>query len=384
MKKFLFFLTLFLVFVSSVIAEDAKLYLFHSETCPHCRAEIEFLESIQDKYPTLVVEKFEVTTSRENAELFFNLSKACGVAVSGVPATFIGDDTIIGFDVPERKGKEIEDKIKSCVSEGCIDAMSKLGDESCEVEESSEMELPVFGNVDTSKISLPIFTLVIAGLDGINPCAIWVLCFLLTLLVYAKSRKRVLLIGGIFVLASGVVYFIFMTAWLNFFLFVGYVRFFMVLIALLAIFMGLVNIKDFFFFKKGISLTIPDKYKPKLFKEMRHLVKEKSLPAVILGTFILAFTANLVEIACTAGFPAIYTKVLTMQNMSTFGYYSYLVFYNLVYVVPLAVIVTIFAWTMGRYKFEEKEGRILKLVGGLIMLLLGLILLFRPELLAFG
>ena len=171
---------------------------------------------------------------------------------------------------------------------------------------------------------------------------------------------------------------------LNLFMFVGYVKYLRIAVAVVAIVMGVINCKDFFFFKKGISLTISESAQPKLFQRMRNVLNASALPGMLVGTIILAVTANLIELLCTAGFPAIYTRVLTLQEIPVTQYYAYLVLYNLIYVIPLAVIVGIFAWKMGGRKLTEKEGRILKLVGGVLMLALGIILLVKPEILMFG
>ncbi len=246
------------------------------------------------------------------------------------------------------------------------------------------VQLPWNIQVNVSKIGLPLFTIIIGGLDGFNPCAMWVLCFLLTLVIYAKSRARILLIGGIFVLASGFIYFLFMIAWLNIYKLVGYIKVLTKVIGFVAIVIGLINCKDFFFFKKGISLTIPESAQPKLFKQMRNIINTSALPGVILGTIVLAVTVNLFELLCTAGLPAIYTGILEMQAFSKFQEYAYLVLYNVIYVIPLVVIVSVFAWKMGGRKLTEKEGRILKLVSGVLMLTLGIILLVKPQILMFG
>jgi hypothetical protein len=175
-----------------------------------------------------------------------------------------------------------------------------------------------------------------------------------------------------------------MAAWLNFFLLVGYLNPLRIIIGLVAVIIGLINIKDFFWFKKGVSLTIPDRFKPKLFSKMRNLVKEEKTTSIIIGTMVLAIFANIFEFICTAGLPAIYTRVLTLQNLPTIIYYLYLILYNLVYIFPLALIVIFFAYTMGSIKFTEFQGRILKIILGILMLTLGLILLIKEELLSFG
>ncbi|MBD3305886.1 hypothetical protein GF339_05820 [candidate division KSB3 bacterium] len=289
------------------------------------------------------------------------------------------------FDVLQPVQQSTTDQPASSGSSGQSDETTVSGESrQTPLQKAESVSLPFLGEISVSQTGLPLFTLIIGGLDGFNPCAMWVLSFLLTLVIYAKSRAKILLIGGIFVLTSGIIYFLFMAAWLNLFMFVGYVKILRIAVAVVAIVMGLINCKDFFFFKKGISLTISESAQPKLFKRMRKVINTSAVPGVILGTIVLAVTANLIELLCTAGFPAIYTRILTLQDFSATQYYLYLVLYNVVYVIPLAVIVGIFAWKMGGRKLNEKEGRILKLVGGLLMLALGIILLVKPQILMFG
>jgi thiol-disulfide isomerase/thioredoxin len=368
--------------------EDIQtLYVFYSRTCPHCKEELAFLEEIKDDYPGLEIRTFDVY-EKENSQLFRDLAKAYNMPEPlGVPVTFIGDYYEMGFGSADTTGKEIEAEIQRCLEEGCPDSFDRLDNGRENQTETNEslgiIQLPWGFEIDTSEVGLPLFTVVLAGLDGVNPCAIWVLCFLLTLMIYAKSRKKMMLIGSIFVLTSGIIYFVFMAAWLNFFLVIGYVNILRIIVALVAIIVGLTNMKDFFYFKKGISFTIPDSWKPKLTKRMRGLVHESALPAAALGTVVLALMANTFELVCTFGLPAIYTRALTLQNLPTATYYSYLLLYNIIYVIPLAIVVGIFVLTMGAHRFTEKQGRILKLVAGALMLLLGLILLLRPGLLSF-
>ncbi len=418
-----------------ILADHPILYLFWGDGCPHCEDEKKFLDKIQERHPELEMRYFEVWNVAENRAIAEAMRQAYEVTSSSVPMTFIGRWTVTGYAQDTTTGKQIERQIDTCLQRGCIDALTMLGpnqavldireqirqnalvnwerispqaapqavvapDESQTDSETSQavapqptptpipddlVSLPLFGDMKVSDIGLPLFTIIIGGLDGFNPCAMWVLSFLLTLVIYAKSRSKILLIGGIFVVASGVIYFMFMVAWLNIFMFVTYVTPLRVTVALIAIVMGLINCKDFFFFKKGVSLTIPESAQPKLFKKMRALVQTTALPAIILGTIVLAVTANLIELLCTAGFPAIYTRILTLQNdLSVVQYYLYLVFYNVVYVIPLAAIVGVFSWKMGGRKMSEKEGRVLKLIGGVLMLALGIILLVKPQILMFG
>jgi len=387
------FLLLFAVFGCLLQAPPVKAeaeiqaYFFYGEGCPHCAKAEPFLKEIEQQHPTLRLHRLETWHNPENARFFVSLSKACGSQVMGVPTLFVGDRVFIGWD-EKRIAPKIKEAIEQCERLECSDPALKMTCKEPAYErllaEDAIVELPFFGKVDTRTIPLPLFTIFVGLLDGFNPCAMWVLTFLLTLIIYARSRRKILLIGAVFVFASGFVYFVFMAAWLNFFLLIGYVDVTRIMISIVAIVFGLINIKDFFFFKKGVSLSIPEKYKPSLYRKMRELLKEQKLPATIAGTAFLATFANVIELLCTAGFPAIYTRVLTLNQLEKAQYYAYLALYNLVYVIPLAVIVAVFAWTMGGRKFSEKEGRILKLIGGVLMAALGIVLLVKPELVFFG
>jgi hypothetical protein len=187
-----------------------------------------------------------------------------------------------------------------------------------------------------------------------------------------------LLIGGIFVFFSGLIYFLFMAAWLNLFLMMENIDYITTIAGLVALAIAAINIKDFFWFKKGISLTIPDTAKPKLFTRMRELMKSSSFGSLVVSTVVLAIAANTYELLCTAGFPMVYTRLLTLRNLSNIEYYMYLAFYNIVYVIPLFAIVLLFTATLGARQLTEKEGRALKLLAGVMMLCLGLVLVFSP------
>ena len=248
-------------------------------------------------------------------------------------------------------------------------------------ESTQTLSLPVFGSIDASSLSLPLFTLAIASLDAFNPCAFFVLLFLLSLMVHARSRTRMLLVGGTFVFFSGLVYFLFMAAWLNLFLVIGGAPYVTLIAGLVALTIGVVNVKDFFLFKQGPSLSIPEHAKRGLFRRTRELVGAERLGTMMIGTVTLALAANSYELLCTAGFPMVYTRVLTLNALSGWEYYGWLVLYNLIYVLPLLAIVLLFTFTLGARKLSERQGRVLKLLSGTMMLGLGLVMLFAPELL---
>ena len=389
MKKFIIISLLVFVFLSSLAYADnnVTLYYFYGEGCPHCAKAKPFLEELENKYPELTVESYETWYNLRNSELLASMSSACGTKVLGVPTFFIGHAHVIGFDNVERKGKEVEEQVKKCIENECVDLMDHLGETltSCPANDQEKIvNLPIFGSIDTTQISLPLFTIIIGALDGFNPCAMWVLLFLLTLLAYTKSRKKMFIVGGTFILVSGIVYYIFMAAWLNLFLMVGFLPYLRIAVGSFAIIMGLINVKELFFFKKGISLSISDSAKTKLFKSMRKIIYEARLPASLLGVIILAFTVNSIELMCTVGFPAIYTKILTLNNLSSFSYYAYLLLYIIMYMIDDMIIFTIAVMTLSSKKLTEKQGKWMKFIAGFMMLILGLLLIFKPHLLMFG
>jgi thiol-disulfide isomerase/thioredoxin len=364
---------------------NVKVYFFWGKGCPHCAQEEIFLEQLKKKCPQLEVKSYEVWYNKENAKLFSQMAEAYRTRPEGVPTTFIGEfKPVVGYRDYELTGKVIEDRIKFCIKQGCIDPVEKIGKPSTQkkipAQEDKIITLPVFGKADTSKMTLPVLTIILAGLDSFNPCAFFLLFTLLGILLYASSRKRMFLIGGTFVFFSGFVYFLFISAWLNIFLLIGEFKIITIIAGITALIIAGINIKDFFFFKKGVSLVIPEKAKPKLFERMRKLLKATSLTSVMMGTIVLAVAANAYELLCTIGFPMVFTRVLTSHSLPTLRYYLYLIFYNVIYIIPLLFIVLMFSITLGAKKLTEWQGQVLKLISGLMMLGLGAVLLINPAL----
>lgn len=252
-------------------------------------------------------------------------------------------------------------------------------DASATSEEQNQVEVPLFGKLNVKQLGMPLFTIIIGLIDGFNPCAMWVLLFLLSILVPLQDRRKIILVAGTFVLISGLAYFAFMAAWLNVFRLIGYRRWSEVVLGLIAVAIGLIHIKDFFAFKRGITLSIPESAKPGIYARVRRIVTAENLTAAVVGAAGLAVLINMVELLCTAGLPALYTKVLTMQGYPTWVEYAYLALYNGAYMFDDSIMVGIAVFTLGRHKLQEREGRWLKLLSGLAILVLGLILLLVPQ-----
>jgi hypothetical protein len=244
---------------------------------------------------------------------------------------------------------------------------------------SSEITLPYFGQLRVEQIGLPLFTLAVGLVDGFNPCAMWVLMFLLSILVNLRTRWKILSVAGTFVLISGAAYFAFMAAWLNVFLFLGMLTWVRLTLACLAITMGAVHVKDFFAFKRGITLSIPESAKPGVYQRVRRIVTAENLVGAVLGAAVLAVLVNILELLCTAGLPALYTRILTAQQLPPWQNYAYLLLYNLAYMFDDTLMVAVVVVTLERHKLQETHGRWLKLISGLAILVLGAVMLLRPQ-----
>lgn len=241
------------------------------------------------------------------------------------------------------------------------------------------IDLPLFGHLRVSDVGLPAFTFIIGLVDGFNPCAMWVLIFLLSILVNLRDRRKIVAIAGTFVLISGLAYFAFMAAWLNVFVLIGFARPVQIALGLLATFIGAVNVKDFFAFQQGVSLSIPESAKPGIYARVREITRTKYLTAALFGAATLAIFVNVIELLCTAGLPAMYTQILTLHELPVWQNYAYLGLYIVAYMFDDTIMLVIAVATLSHRKLQEREGRWLKLLSGIVILALGIVMIVRPD-----
>ncbi|OQK17330.1 hypothetical protein AU255_05460 [Methyloprofundus sedimenti] len=351
----------------SSTGKQVTLHYFWSRYCPHCKEAKPLINALPKIYPWLTVYSYDLVDNRENQKRYLLMAEQLQQPANSVPAFIFCDQMLVGYDRAETTGQELKEKLLACHQQKNTPGIQE------------NFNIPGLGSIHYQDFSLPVFTFIIAALDAFNPCAFFILLFLLSLMVHHRTRSRMLLIGGIFVFCSGVMYFLFMSAWLNLFLITEELIMITAAAGLIAISFGLINIKDYFFFKQGVSLSLSDSSRSRLFTRIRALTQSGSLTTMISATVILAIAANSYELLCTAGLPMVYTRVLTLNELSTTQYYLYLLLYNIVYIIPLLVIVLLFTLTMGQKKLSEQNGRLLKLLSGSMMLGLGMILLLKPE-----
>ncbi len=347
-----------------------RLTFFWSSLCPHCDAARPLVEAYAAQHSWLQLESLEVSGSGENRERYRQMAASLGAEARTVPAFFYCGGMQLGLDV-QQGGIALFRGIEAC-RDSLLAGEGMRGP-------ATALKLPF--DIEPGSLGLAALSVMIAALDAFNPCAFFVLLFLLGMLGHAHERGRMLLVGGVFVFFSGLLYFLFMSAWLNLFLLVGVMRPVTIAAALLALLAAGINIKDALWPGHGVSLSISEGHKPGLFRRMRELLKLESTVALLLGTVVLALLVNSYELLCTSGLPMVYTRILTLEALPTAQYYLYLLLYNLVYVTPLAVIVLLFSLGVAKGKLQALGGRLLKLLSGLMMLGLGLLLLLAPALL---
>lgn len=388
--------------------------------CPRCAQAKQYLPRLLARYPGFSVQYRDIVSDAVAVSDLNTLNKQHRTAAASVPVFHACNRLLIGFDSEATSGQRLEAVLKQwtlpCPATKAARTTMRLpsgvevplrltvwrpepslqddeGDDLLplpgelplpeeEAIESDTIKLPFFGEVSAHAVGMPAFTLAVGLVDGFNPCAMWVLLFLLSLLVNLRSRWKMATVAGCFILVSGLAYFAFMAAWLNVFAFVGLLRPVQVTLALLAITVGAIHIKDFFAFKQGITLSIPESSKPGIYARARRIVLAENILGAIGGAIVLAVLVNMIELLCTAGLPALYTAVLSMQQIPVWMNYAYLGLYIAAYMFDDTLMVVAAVATLGRPKMQERHGRWLKLLSGSVILALGIVMLWRPDWLA--
>lgn len=399
MRKILFFLIVFSAFLSSPFSvkatetnystatkEKVEFVLFHSKTCPHCKEEIVFIDKeLRPDYSDMVdFQLYEVSESQENQQILSQYLYYYKGQGGSVPITFIDSEIIYGYGDEKTSGAHLREVIeqklhlKGWLEEENTDVIGNTGE---------QIVIPVLGSINPRTFSLPVLTVIIGLLDGFNPCAMWVLLFLISLLLGMEDRKRMILLGSIFIIASGAVYFIFMAAWLHFLLFIGMIFWIRLIIGAVGIGVGSKNLWDYWKNRKaeGVVCGVSQNKKAQTtFEKIKDIVHRQSLWWSILGIVLLGFSVNLVELACSAGFPAIYTQVLALNNVPLWQKYFFMFGYVIFYMLDDLILFIVATVTLKSRFVGSKFAKYSNLIGGLLILILGILLIFKPGWLMFS
>lgn len=371
--------------------KKVNIYFFWGEGCPHCEKQKPFLEMMKSKYPEVMVYDYEVWGNGENRDLMIEFGKKLNATVNGVPFTVVGEHYIVGWMDEKNTGAQIETAIQCAIHESCRDVGLEISGNHTTANGSSQnnnipetLTLPLIGEIQTKNISLPVLTIIIAALDGFNPCAMWTLLFLISLLLGMQNRMRMWLLGVTFIVSSAAVYFLFLSAWLNLLLFIGFILIVRIAIGLVALGGGGYYLKEYFFNKHAGCVSTKTEGRKKVFAKLKQLTHEKHFLIAFIGIILLAIAVNLVELICSAGLPAVYTQILTMSQLPTWQYYGYLLLYIFVFMLDDLLIFFGAMITLKMTGISDKYSQLSHLIGGIAMVIIGVLLLFKPELLMFG
>lgn len=380
MKKIIkcFFLFLLIFFVNDVCAKEVNVKFFYGDGCPVCAREEKFLEEIESKYDVKII-KYETWYNEENAKLLDEAKEKYNTTGRGVPYTVVEDSAFLGFNTTI--SSQIEDKIKSISNDNNVNN----DDQNDQKEDKTIYDIPLIGKVDIKKVSVLLVSIVIGLVDGFNPCAMWVLLFLISTLLGMKDRKRMWIIGLTFLLTSALVYMVIMLGWLEIVVNITTSILIRNIIAVIAVIGGLINLRTFIKSKKTSGCTIIDDNKrTKVFEKIKSFTKEKSLFLALLGVITLAIGVNVVELACSAGLPLVFTQVLAVNNITGVNALMYVLVYIFFFLIDDLLIFIIAMTTLKLTGISNKYAKYSHLVGGILMVLIGLLLLIKPELIMFN
>ena len=402
--KILFLVICLFSFCNVVNAVSEKnlvnIYLFHSYTCKHCKEEIKLLDELEKEYDNIKVYKYEVNENG-NGELLKNISEIMGSKVTGTPYTIIGNKVFSGYDYENSKGRfkgaieyyskyGYEDKVGEYISSIPLPSY-EVKDTDPDVDEyisnyiSYKVKLPLIGEVKLKNLTLPLITVVIGLADGFNPCAMWVLLFLISMLIGMKDKKRMWILGSTFLLISALIYLIFMMSWLNLanvLISVVWVRVIIAVVSLVGVF---IKLSGYIKHRKVSGCdVVNDKKINKIITRIKKFTTEKNFWLAILGVIVLAISVNVVELACSAGLPVMFIEILSLNNLTAIEEIIYIVLYMLFFLLDDFVVFVIAMTTLSLTGVSSKYGNLSKLIGGILMLFIGLLLMFKPEWIMFN
>ena len=402
--KILFLVICLFSFCNVVNAVSEKnlvnIYLFHSYTCKHCKEEIKLLDELEKEYDNIKIYKYEVNENG-NGELLKNISEIMGSKVTGTPYTIIGNKVFSGYDYENSKGRfkgaieyyskyGYEDKVGEYISSIPLPSY-EVKDTDPDVDEyisnyiSYKVKLPLIGEVKLKNLTLPLVTVVIGLADGFNPCAMWVLLFLISMLIGMKDKKRMWILGSTFLLISALIYLIFMMSWLNLANLLISVVWVRVIIAVVSLVGGFINLRGYIKHRKVSGCdVVDDKKRNKIITRIKKFTTEKNFWLAILGVIVLAISVNVVELACSAGLPVMFIEILSLNNLTAIEEIIYIVLYMLFFLLDDFVVFVIAMTTLSLTGVSSKYGNLSKLIGGILMLFIGLLLMFKPEWIMFN
>ena len=357
--------------VSEIVGKDVEdgkvnIYFFHKTSCPHCKKEGKLLDSLEQKYENINIYRFEVSGDSQNAKYLDEVKKLFDETSGGVPYTVIGTETFLGYN--SYVGEKLEKTIQNY-----LDIKKETE------QEKATFNLPILGKTDAKEVSIPFVAILLGVIDGFNPCAMWVLLFLINMFIDMKDKKKMFILGYTFLFTSALVYFLSMLG-ISVVLNVTAVKQIQILIALVALIAGVLNIRTYIKTRNDTGChVVDDKKRKKMVKRVIKITKQESLFLALIGVIALAASVNLVELACSLGFPAIFSEILALNNVTGTLRILYLIIYVFFYMIDDLIVFTIAVSTFTIAAKSTKYTKYVNLIAGIIMILIGTLLIFKPE-----
>jgi len=368
------------------------IYLFWTQGCPHCAHEKEFLARLHRADPYIKIVALELSGNPGNRELFQKVGKALNADISSVPFTVIGTQYVLGWQDESTTGLTIAMALEDARRQEGPDIVATLragiappltpGLENQVIPET--LTVPLLGQINLKYLSLGLVTVIIGALDGFNPCAMWVLIFLINLLLGMEDRKKMWILGSAFIMASSAVYFLFMTAWLNILVFLGFIFWIRITIGLIALFAWGYNLREYLTDTAGVCKLSHGTRRQRTMDRLKEIIATRKFVLALAGIVLLAFMVNLVELICSAGFPVVYLQILSLTPLPFWQYYFYLLLYIFIFMLDDIIVFVVAMLTLQLMGVTTRYKRFSNLIGGILMLVLGVLLIFKPGWLMFG
>ncbi len=373
-----------------------NVHLFWQQGCPYCEGAKSDLRAIVANKPQVQLKSYELGTDAQIEQTFESVLSHFGYQQAAVPLVIIGERSFLGYFEGGHSAKQYAEAVDTCLQSDCPDILANVkgtsrtgtqpegtnGGKASTNLLPETIEVPLFGSVQLANLSLLAPTVLLAGVDGFNPCAMWVLVFLIGLLLGLEDERRMWILGAAFLTATGIMYFAVMTAWLNVFLFLSAVAWIRGIVSLLAIGGGFYFLREYWTKPEGVCHVTNPGRRQKIMSAYQATVQQNQLILSIAGIMTLAVLVNFIELLCSAGIPAVYTQILAMNQLPLTLNYLYIGLYVAVFMVD---DIAIFATAMLALRvtgLTSSYARYSHLIGGVVLLMIGAVMLLRPELLS--
>lgn len=392
MKKFLLItIFLFLIPFKTLANDNVNIYIFHSETCIHCQHALKYLDELKNQRNDITIYNYEISKdiNVHNRNSYNKAMEALDIEINSVPFIIIGNSYYVGFsDSSKEEFNKAVDYYKKHnyrdIVGVALELVSDNGYENLQYEKEYKISIPIIGEINLSDFSLPLISIIMGLVDGFNPCAMWILLFLITMLFNIKDKKKMWILGLTFIGTSAFVYFLFMMAWLKVNDYINSIKTLQLIIGIFATIFGIINLYRYYKERKTDGCTVIKKEKRKfVFEKIKKIVENKSFILSIIGIIILATLVNLVELLCSLGLPIMFTEILSINNLSSDIYFTYIGLYILCFMLDDIIVFTISMLTLKSKAISTKFNKYSHLISGIIMIIIGLLIILKPEWLAF-